>query len=121
MTPEGRIQSHLMKLVKAVGGFCRKLAWEGRAGAPDLIIIINGKIVFVEVKRPGGKPKPHQVREHERMAKRGADVRVIDNIHDADLLVADLVASSYSVSVATKEASYELLQRMGQTRGSMAA
>lgn len=51
MTPEGKIQSHLMKRVKAVGGFCRKVAWEGRAGAPDLIIIINGKIVFVEVKR----------------------------------------------------------------------
>lgn len=92
MTPEGKIQSHLRKRVKAVGGFCRKVAWEGRAGAPDLIIIINGKIVFVEVKRPGGKPKPHQVREHERMARRGADVRVIDNIHDADLLVAELVA-----------------------------
>lgn len=92
MTPEGKIQSHLMRRVKEVGGFCRKLAWEGRAGAPDLIIIINGRVVFVEVKRPGGKPKPHQVREHERMEKRGADVRVIDNIHDADLLVAELVA-----------------------------
>lgn len=92
MTPEGKIQSHLMNRVKEVGGFCRKLAWEGRAGAPDLIIIINGKIVFVEVKRPGGKPKPHQVREHERMVRRGADVRVIDNISDCDLLVAELVA-----------------------------
>lgn len=92
MTPEGKVQSHLMKEVKEAGGFCRKMAWEGRTGAPDLIIIINGRVVFVEVKRPGGKPKPHQVREHERMEKRGADVRVIDNIHDADLLVAELVA-----------------------------
>lgn len=92
MTPEGKIQKRITTGAKSAGALVRKLKWEGRNGAPDLIIMLNGYVIFVEVKKPGGKPKPHQVAEHERMARHGMDVRIIDNIGDADLLVAELVA-----------------------------
>lgn len=92
MTPEGKVQKRIMVGAKEAGALVRKLKWEGRNGAPDLIIMIAGLVIFVEVKKPGGKPDPHQVLEHRRMRKRGMDVRVIDNLGDADLLVAELVA-----------------------------
>lgn len=95
MTPEGKVQKAIMLAVKAAGGFVRKMAWEGRVGAPDLIIIINGTVTFVEVKRPGEKPRATQVLEHRRMRKRGADVRVVDNEKDGLKLVAELVAVDY--------------------------
>lgn len=96
MTPEGKVQTAIQKAVKAAGGLVRKMAWEGRAGAPDLCVMLNGRVVFVEVKKPGGKPEARQVREHARMRKRGADVRVIDNIADGEKLVAELVAVDYT-------------------------
>lgn len=95
MTPEGKVQKAIMKAVKAAGGFVRKMAWEGRVGAPDLCIIINGNVVFVEVKKPGEKARKTQELEHRRMRKRGAVVYVIDNIQDGLKLVAELVAVDY--------------------------
>jgi hypothetical protein len=98
MTPEGKIQAHLRKLVKAEGGLTRKVRWEGRNGAPDLLVLLNGT-TWVEVKAPGEFPKPHQIEEHRRMRERGADVRVIDTIEGCELLVAELVARRYDSPV----------------------
>jgi hypothetical protein len=43
----------------------------------------DGQIIFVEVKRPGGKPTDAQIKDHERRRALGCDVRVIDNLEDA--------------------------------------
>lgn len=98
MTPEGKVQAHLRKLVKAAGGLTRKVRWEGRRAAPDLLVLLHGT-TWVECKAPGEKPKPHQVEEHRRMRERGADVRVIDTIEGCELLVAELVARRYDSPV----------------------
>ena len=42
------------------------------------------KIVFVEVKNTGKKPTPLQLRDHARRRELGCDVRVIDNMDDAN-------------------------------------
>ena len=50
--------------------------WEG---APDRIILLpGGRIFFVEVKRPGGRPSPLQLKRHEQLRNLGFDVFVLD-------------------------------------------
>lgn len=48
--------------------------------APEHIDIVAKYIEFVEYKKPGGKPLPHQKREHKRIRELGFKVRVIDGI-----------------------------------------
>lgn len=85
---ESQIESYLVERTKAAGGECRKLKWVGRNGAPDRIVMLNGKVIFIELKAPGEKAKPHQVREHERMRRMGQRVEVVDSFERVDEVLA---------------------------------
>ena len=77
---ESYIESALAEAVKAAGGVCRKVQWIGRRGAPDRVVMLRGKTIWVELKAPGQKAKPHQQREHARMRSLGQTVVIIDQI-----------------------------------------
>ena len=82
---EKDIENALVRKVKKLGGMCEKFTSPGRRSVPDRIITMpNGKIVFVEVKNTGKKPTELQLRDHERRRALGCDVRVIDNMDDAN-------------------------------------
>lgn len=85
---ESHIEQYLVDRVKALGGEVRKVKWIGRNGAPDRLVMLPGKTLFVELKAPGEKVKPHQHREHERMRKMGQRVVVIDSIEGVDEVLA---------------------------------
>lgn len=92
---ESDIEDYLVEQAKAKGGEVRKVKWIGRHGAPDRIVMLPptalgegirlpGKTLWVELKAPGEKPKPHQVREHERMRRMGQRVEVVDCFERVD-------------------------------------
>ena len=82
---EKDIENALVRKVKKLGGMCEKFTSPGRRSVPDRIVTLpNGKIVFVEVKNTGKKPTELQLRDHERRRSLGCDVRVIDNMDDAN-------------------------------------
>lgn len=96
---ESVIEQYLVDRVKALGGEVRKVRWIGRRGAPDRLVMLPQKVcedifgswnatLWVELKAPGEKPKPHQVREHERMRAMGQRVEVIDSIEGVDACLA---------------------------------
>ena len=81
MTPEGRIVAYIKKTVTTAGGAVRKVSWEGRAGAPDLLLMIGGRHGFIECKAPGESPRPSQLREFSIMEHLGGCcVEVIDSV-----------------------------------------
>lgn len=101
MTPEGKIQAYAIKELKAKGCLVRKIAYEGRRGCPDLLvlvptfpfrsIIVGPRTLFLEIKKDEQtQPEPHQQREHEAMRTHGADVRVIGSKAHVDALVKEL-------------------------------
>lgn len=77
---EREVESHLVKRVKALGGEVRKVQWIGRRGAPDRVVMLPSGSVWIELKAPGEKAKPHQQREHDRMRAMGQIVLVLDTI-----------------------------------------
>lgn len=91
---ESQIEQHLVKRVKALGGEVRKVQFIGRRGAPDRLVMLPMRAadrpttVWVELKAPGEKPKPHQQREHNRMREKGQWVEVIDSIEAVEALLA---------------------------------
>lgn len=114
MTPEDRLQASMVQWLDLVapgliylhipnGG--SRNAWEARklkamgvrAGAPDLEFLLpDGRVLWVEVKVPGGRMQDSQTALHPRMADVGHQVHIARSIDD---LRAILVAAG----VATRE------------------
>jgi hypothetical protein len=95
---ESEVENYLVECVQKLGGEVRKVKWIGRRGAPDRVVMLpsvqcNTVEVFtapiwVELKRPGEKAEPHQVREHARMRKMGQRVEVVDSFEGVDEVLA---------------------------------
>lgn len=76
---EQAIERQLKKTIQAAGGLCWKLTCPGIAGVPDRICLMNGRVVFVEVKAPGALPRPLQLRRMHQLQPQGFTCLVLDN------------------------------------------
>lgn len=75
---EREIEAKFCARVKTLGGICEKFTSPGRRSVPDrLVILPGGRVIFVELKRPGQAATPAQARDHQRRRGLGCDVRVI--------------------------------------------
>ena len=87
---EREIEKYLVQRAKQLGGEVRKVMYIGHRGAPDrLLMLPAGVLVWVELKAPGKKPEPHQIREHVRMRRMGQRVAVIDSLEGVDALMKE--------------------------------
>lgn len=76
---EREIERKLVSAVKSRGGICPKFVSPGFDGMPDRVVLLPyGKFGFVEVKRPGEKPRPLQIARHRLLRKLGFLVFVLD-------------------------------------------
>ncbi len=67
---ESTIEKYLVTEVKKSDGIAYKFLSPGRRAVPDrLVLLPGGRAVFVECKAPGEKPRPEQLREHERLRR----------------------------------------------------
>lgn len=86
------VEFYLRDRVKDSGGIAYKWTSPGNSGVPDRIVIFpGGRIVFVELKKPGGKPTKLQEVQHKRLRKLGCDVWVIDSKESVDAFIKELV------------------------------
>lgn len=100
---EAHIERHLVRRVKELGGEVRKVAWVGRQGAPDRLVMAPWRdrfgdwvgTIWVELKNPNtiktfpANAHEHaQHREHERMRMLGQRVEVIGTIEQVEELLA---------------------------------
>ena len=77
---EKTIERYLVQKAREKGGLAIKWVAPGMAGVPDRVVFFpGGRIVFVELKAPGQKQTPIQVRVTKMLIDLGADVRVIDS------------------------------------------
>lgn len=77
---EKELEAKLVKQIKSLGGMCWKLTSPGTAGVPDRMCLMNkGKIIFVEVKKPGEHLRPIQLKRKKQLEKLGFNVKVLDS------------------------------------------
>lgn len=92
ITSEKVIERKLVELVKLNGGMCIKLLCDQLIGLPDRMCLFPGhKIVFVELKTTGRKPKRIQVYMHNKLRALGFRVEVIDTVESVINFVDDIV------------------------------
>jgi hypothetical protein len=76
MTLETTITKSIVTLAKAKGWWTFKIAGGPMqmAGVPDLLMLKNGRAVFLEVKQWGKKPRPLQVQRMKEIREIGGAV-----------------------------------------------
>jgi hypothetical protein len=88
VTPAGKLQEHLKRVVNHSGGQYRKTRWEGRRGCPDCFIWWEWpRAAFIEIKADGDRLSGHQQREIERMRADGVPVFIARSMEDIDDIV----------------------------------
>ncbi|MFY9118890.1 MAG: VRR-NUC domain-containing protein [Syntrophomonadaceae bacterium] len=89
---EKHIEQKLVKAVKAAGGMAPKFISPGLAGMPDrLMLLPKGKVAFVEVKSPGMKPRPLQIKRHRMLRHLGFKVYVLDDATEIKKVIAEVM------------------------------
>ena len=77
---EKYIEQILVKAVKERGGIAPKFVSPGLDGMPDRIVLLPmGRIAFVELKAPGKKMRPLQVKRKTQLEALGFLVYCIDS------------------------------------------
>ena len=75
------IEQKLVRAVKDLGGIAPKFVSQGLDGVPDRIILLPmGRIAFVELKAPGKKMRPLQVRRKRQLEALGFLVYCVDRV-----------------------------------------
>jgi hypothetical protein len=88
---EKAIERKLVESIKAQGGLCIKLLCDQFMGLPDRMCLLPGcKIVFVEVKTTGQKPRKIQIYVHNQLKALGFKVEVIDSIEGVNRLIEQI-------------------------------
>lgn len=78
---EKEVEKFLVREVKKIGGISFKFISPGNAGVPDRIVILpNGRVVFVELKTDKGKLTKLQEVQIKKISDLGADARVLRGI-----------------------------------------
>lgn len=80
---EKEIEHNLVMETRKAGGMAVKFVSPSFSGMPDRLALLgDGKIGFVEVKAPGQKPRPLQLKRHAMLRRLGYQVFVLDAMED---------------------------------------
>lgn len=88
---EKEIEKAFVDKVKKLGGLCLKFTSPSMTGIPDRIVLLpGGKIGFVEVKRPGERPRPIQRKRIKQLRNLGFKAYVLDSKEKIDDIVKEI-------------------------------
>lgn len=77
--------------IQTVNGMRVRLS---EAGTPDILAIKQGRIVFIEVKRPGNKPTERQIAKMKILEEYGAKCIVAHSVDELEIMLAGLESLS---------------------------
>lgn len=88
---EKEVERKLVTVVQMMDGVAVKFVSPGFAGMPDrLVLLPGGRIAFVEVKRPGEKPRPLQKARHRMLRRLGFKVYVLDSVEEIERIIDEI-------------------------------
>lgn len=92
LTLEKDIEKYLTTQVKKSSGLSYK--WQSTiTGVPDRIVILNQKILFVELKTPTGKISPRQLVVFDELGEAGFPVHILRSKDDVNDFVEQALKS----------------------------
>jgi len=86
---EAKVESLFVRRVAERGGTALKQT--GIAGISDrLVLLPGGRMIFVELKRPGEKPRKLQVYWLNKLERMGFETAVLDSVESVEEFVCEL-------------------------------
>ena len=86
---ENKVEVLLVRRAAERGGIALKQT--GIAGIPDrLVLLPGGRMIFVELKRPGEKPRKLQVYWLNKLERMGFETAVLDSVESVEEFVYEL-------------------------------
>ncbi len=91
-TREKEVEKKFVEAVKKLGGMALKFVSPGFAGVPDRIVLMpTGMMCFVELKAPGKKMRPLQVRRKRQLETLGFRVYCIDSTEQIEAFIKEVM------------------------------
>ena len=90
MEAERTVEQALKRTVEKAGGCCYKFTSPSRAGVPDRIVVLRGRVVFVELKATGEKPRALQKAVAKTIRKAGGRVYCLSSVEQVTCFVQTL-------------------------------
>ena len=88
---ESQIEARLSREVKHAGGLCLKWVSPGCTGVMDRIVLLpGGRVIFVELKQPGGRLSERQKWMRDVLSGLGMDVRCLWNKEQVDKFLEEV-------------------------------
>lgn len=84
---EADVERYLLDQCRLLGFLCLKFVCPGRDGVPDRIVVSQSATVFVEIKKPGERPRRNQREMHAKLRRFGASVHVLDSRGEVDRFI----------------------------------
>lgn len=94
---ESEIEKYLVKKVQGIKGLCMKWVSPGNSGVPDRIVIFDRGVYFIELKRPGERPRALQVETIRRLQMQDMIVFVIDSKQRVDEFIKLISQIEYDI------------------------
>lgn len=93
---ESAIEKYLVEQIAELRGEAYKFTSPGRRAVLDrLCVLPYGVIAFVEVKAPGKRPSDAQVREMQRLSRKGHIATYVDSVAGVNELIEQLTEVLY--------------------------
>lgn len=90
MIDERDVEYYLKKQIELRGGQCWKFTSPGTAGVPDRVALIDGAVIFIEVKKPGGHLTGLQRSRLKQIEDCGVQTRIVSGRDDVDAFMRAL-------------------------------
>tara|TARA_R110000764_G_scaffold35204_2_gene78730 strand:+ start:10800 stop:11072 length:273 start_codon:yes stop_codon:yes gene_type:complete len=79
---ESQVEKTIVKWAKDNGIASLKLDGPGDAGKPDRLFLYQGKIVFMEMKATGGRPRKLQIKWLKNLEEQGFTAVWVDDVNE---------------------------------------
>lgn len=90
------IEKHCKAWAKRRGWWVAKFKTPGNRSRPDDVFVLQGRVVFWEMKAEGEKPTELQLECHKEMRAAGMDVRWTDNFEKFEREMIDIERRIYN-------------------------
>jgi hypothetical protein len=88
---ESKIQSAIIKKLQSLGYLVIKLIKTNTNGIPDLIVHRNGRTAYIEVKRPGEKPRDLQLYRMKQLQDHGIPTLTCTSVEECLLKLQNIM------------------------------
>lgn len=90
---EKQIEQYLGKRIKEQGGMSIKMT--SLIGIPDrLVLLPEGRCIFVELKSPGERPRKIQLKRMEQLRALGFKAYIVDSYERVDEVIHDALQTT---------------------------